>query len=214
MISHLKLDPSLPKSVIAIGYGNTLRSDDGAGQKVVEIVDLWKLPQVRSLCVHQLTPELAAPIAEVELAIFVDVYPAIEQTEIEADRSLRVIQIYPFSDREKVPEINTHQADPQTLLQLANLAYGHAPIAWWILIPALNFEFGEEFSLLTQLGIDQALHQIKQIIGSFYLITINHTPIIGARSLAVPTSFSISKCVVAARHSAYQQYAQSRFWFA
>jgi len=57
---------------LLIGYGNTLRSDDGAGQKIANIVSEWNLPQWRSLSVHQLTPELALDIAQADLVIFVD----------------------------------------------------------------------------------------------------------------------------------------------
>ncbi len=42
--------------VLVIGYGNTLRSDDGAGKRVAELVAEWQLLNVRSLLVHQLTP--------------------------------------------------------------------------------------------------------------------------------------------------------------
>jgi hydrogenase maturation protease len=61
--------------VVVIGYGNTLRSDDGAGQQVATLVEDWQLPQVRSLAVHQLTPELAAELATAQMVIFVDAYP-------------------------------------------------------------------------------------------------------------------------------------------
>jgi hypothetical protein len=59
-------------TVLVIGYGNTLRGDDGVGYQVAETVAEWQLPQVRSIAVHQLLPELAADIAEVDLVIFVD----------------------------------------------------------------------------------------------------------------------------------------------
>ncbi len=36
--------------------------------------------------------------------------------------------------------------------------------AWWILIPAVNFEFWEQFSPQTAQGITDAVAQIQQII--------------------------------------------------
>ena len=60
------------KTILVIGYGNDLRSDDAVGQKVANAIAAWKLPQVTSLCVHQLTPELASFLATAELAIFID----------------------------------------------------------------------------------------------------------------------------------------------
>jgi len=65
---------------LLIGYRNSLRSDDGVGQKVATIVEDWEVPELRSLFVHQLTPELVTDIAQVELVIFVD---AAIQQEVE-----------------------------------------------------------------------------------------------------------------------------------
>lgn len=156
--------PPHQEQVIVIGYGNTLRSDDGAGQKVAEILASWHLPQVKSISVHQLTPELSALIAAAELAIFIDVYPA-EQSELAADNNIRVISIDPTTSRQHPtsPEAG-HIATPDRLLYLADLVYGKTPSAWWILLPAWNFEFGEHLSPLTTAGIEQALHHITHLI--------------------------------------------------
>jgi Ni,Fe-hydrogenase maturation factor len=55
-----------------IGYGNTLRTDDGVGPYVATAVASWGLPGVVSVGVHQLTPELSELLASAELAVFVD----------------------------------------------------------------------------------------------------------------------------------------------
>lgn len=159
--------------VIVIGYGNTLRSDDGAGQKVAEIIDSWQLPEVRSIAVHQLTPELADILATAELAIFVDVY-RVEQSELAIDNNdIRVIAIastvtgkeHFLKNQDCTARIGSgHVADPDGLLYLTELVYNRAPAAWWMLIPARNFEFGEELSPLTSLGITKALQHIYQLV--------------------------------------------------
>ena len=164
--------------ILIIGYGNTLRSDDGAGQRVAELVAEWKLPNMRSLPVHQLTPELAEPISQAELVIFVDAYPAT------SEQSLQVHQLcdyppYPPSNQKRsifwLPPFQGgregekkgglgHTGDPRSLLALSQFVYNNVPPAWWILIPAVNFEFGENFSSQTTQGITDALSQIQQII--------------------------------------------------
>jgi hydrogenase maturation protease len=58
---------------LVIGYGNPLRGDDGlgwdiAGRLAATIPD----KAIAIMAVHQLTPELAEPISEVEMVIFVD----------------------------------------------------------------------------------------------------------------------------------------------
>jgi Ni,Fe-hydrogenase maturation factor len=59
--------------VLVIGYGNTLRRDDGVGVRVAEAVAADpRFAHVRVLAVHQLTPELALDIGSASLVIFVD----------------------------------------------------------------------------------------------------------------------------------------------
>jgi Ni,Fe-hydrogenase maturation factor len=53
------------KATIVIGYGNELLSDDAIGPRVANLINLWHLSHVQSLAVHQLTPELAANLANV-----------------------------------------------------------------------------------------------------------------------------------------------------
>ena len=60
------------RPAVVIGYGNTLRNDDAVGPRAATIVQGWGLPGVTALAVHQLTPELAEPIAAARLAVFVD----------------------------------------------------------------------------------------------------------------------------------------------
>lgn len=55
---------------LVIGYENSLRSDDGIDIEVARIITSWHLSDVRSLALHQLTLELAAELARVDLAVF------------------------------------------------------------------------------------------------------------------------------------------------
>ncbi|WP_243147377.1 hypothetical protein [Scytonema sp. UIC 10036] len=66
---------------LIIGYGNNLRSDDAVGQRVSDAIATWKLPDVRSLSVCQLTPELTNILATVDVAVFVDTYPICKERE-------------------------------------------------------------------------------------------------------------------------------------
>lgn len=141
---------------LIIGYGNTLRRDDGAGQKVAEQVNDWQLDNVRSLALHQLTPEVAAAIAEAETVIFVD---AISPTE-QPITQIQLIQL----QAEETASHWAHFQDPRSLLLLTQKVYGTVPPSWWILIPAINFEFGEQLSTITEQGIVAALAQIKELI--------------------------------------------------
>ena len=57
---------------MVIGYGNTLRGDDGVGPRVAEAVAALALPGVRTLVCAQLSPEHADPVAQARTVIFVD----------------------------------------------------------------------------------------------------------------------------------------------
>ena len=141
---------------LVIGYGNTLRSDDGAGQIVAEKIAEWKLPQVQSLAVHQLTPELAINIAQANVVIFIDAVAA----NSENPTLYQIKEIYPGDDNISCG----HSFNPSSLLSYIQIIYSKGIKAYWVLIPAVNFDFGEEFSSLTQQGIDTALKQVKKLI--------------------------------------------------
>ena len=146
------------KSVLIVGYGNPLRSDDGAGPKVAEMIAQQGREDVRSLAVHQLTPELAEEIVEAGTAIFVDGISSNSTT----------ISIQPL---QPVPRgVNfSHLGNPRSLLSLTQILYGQIPPAWWILIPGINFEFGEQLSPITERLVLDACREIEQIIDSYQL---------------------------------------------
>ena len=141
---------------LVIGYGNTLRSDDGAGQKVAEKIAQWELPEVRSLAVHQLTPELAEDISQADAVIFIDAVATNSENSI----SVQIRQLQVADDDTSLG----HSCNPRSLLSVTQVLYGKVIKAYWVLIPAVNFDFSEELSSLTQRGIDIALNQVKQII--------------------------------------------------
>jgi hydrogenase maturation protease len=136
---------------IAIGYGNELRSDDGIGQRVAKA-----LPpsQIRSLAVHQLTPELAEPLAQNKFAIFIDACLISEST---------TVQVQPISPASTYL-IAGHIADPPSLLAFTQAVYNCCPSAWWIKVPGVNFELGYSLSPIAETGVAIALEKIREIL--------------------------------------------------
>jgi hydrogenase maturation protease len=127
---------------LVIGYGNTLRGDDGVGPLVAEQVDTWSLRNVRSFSVHQLTPELAADIAQAEVVYFVDACMGRSQTSIEP---IELVEVTSRLD---------HFWSPSVLLHLAKTLYDADPVAYRILIPAIQFDYSERLSAIASDGID------------------------------------------------------------
>jgi hydrogenase maturation protease len=141
-----------PVAVLVIGYGNTLRRDDGVGPKVAEAVAALALPGVRALACPLLTPELAEAVSQADVVVFVD-------AAVDAPREVQRRKLAPAESS----QVMAHAARPATLLALARDVYGHAPEAWWLTIPVEELGVGEELSPLAQSGFEIALREIKQL---------------------------------------------------
>lgn len=153
-------------SYLIIGYGNTIRGDDGAGYQIAEAVAQWNFDRVRSLAVHQLTPDLAEAIAQAKTVIFVDAVATLSEVKIE---QLRPNYAASFTG---------HYADPRSILALTCTLYKAIPTAYQILIPAVNFSFDETLSPVTIKNVDLALVKIKQLVSqqsSRRMITYDRT---------------------------------------
>ncbi len=139
-------------TLLIIGYGNTLRSDDGVGVKVAEAVDKLQLPGVRTLTCDLLTPEMAEPVAAAEAVVFVD-------AAVDAPREVQLRPLVPADST----QLMAHAADPRTLLALARDVFGHAPPAWWLTIPAENIGIGEQLSPMAESGFTVAVEKLKAL---------------------------------------------------
>jgi len=139
-------------TLLVIGYGNTLRSDDAAGPLVADRISALGLSGVQVITCQELTPDLAAEITEAVTVVFVDAT---------ADAAREVVL------RKLAPDLNcpvsTHATDPRALLALAQELYGHAPTAWLLKVPAANFDHGEELSEVTRRGIEAAVDKIRTL---------------------------------------------------
>lgn len=148
--------PTLPPSsgLLVIGYGNPLRCDDGVGPKVAEAVEELHLPDVHTLVCQQLSPEHAEPIARARMVIFVD-------AAVDAPKEVQLRKLEP----NETSQLMAHAADPRTMLALARDVFGHCPQAWWLTIPAVKLDFGEELSPVARRGYEVALEQIQSLAG-------------------------------------------------
>jgi hydrogenase maturation protease len=142
------------EQILVIGYGNTLRSDDGIGQIVAREVEGWNLPQVQCIYVHQLTPELAEKIALSETVIFVD-----------ASIETQQVTLTPIQNTENSQNW-THHLTPASLIYLTEFLYQTKPQAYLIHIPIENLNFGEEISNLVEKRKKEVLAIISNIINT------------------------------------------------
>lgn len=130
-------------SPLVIGIGNPLRGDDGIGALLAD--------QVGGRSVQQLTPELAAELAELEAVLFIDAWLA------PAGAAARLTQISPA-----VGAVGSHRLEPAQLLAISQALYGRAPQAHLLRVPAYGFDHGTALSAELQAALPAAralLHQ-------------------------------------------------------
>ncbi|MGO4879722.1 MAG: hydrogenase maturation protease [Bryobacteraceae bacterium] len=135
----------LASGTLVIGYGNTLRGDDGAGFYVAERLGAG------AIACQQLTPELAEPIARTERVIFVDAHAGVPAGRI------TVQQLKPHESAAM------HRFDPETLLAWSQQLYGRAPEAILIGIGGESFELGQGLSPAARQAMREAVRAIRRV---------------------------------------------------
>jgi len=124
------IDRSRP---LIIGYGNPLREDDGIGWRAAELLEAQLPPAAAEIVqCHQLTPELAAKLAETSVVIFLDASVDLAPGEI-ACSPVRAEHGAAWS----------HQLSPGQLLSFARELNGGAPRAFLISAGVLRMNLGE-----------------------------------------------------------------------
>ncbi|MBD3165450.1 hydrogenase maturation protease [bacterium] len=145
---------------LIIGYGNTLRGDDGVGRIVAETLQqrLADREHVQVLSVHQLTPELAADLAEAGRVLFIDASSEGEPGDI---RLLPLPAPDPSDATPGRPLGMGHSLSPLDLLSLSLSLYGQEPRADLLTVSAREFGHEEILSgavrAVLQIIIQQAI---------------------------------------------------------
>jgi hydrogenase maturation protease len=143
-------------TVLVVGYGNTLRGDDGLGPRVATVIADRNLRNVRTLSLAQLTPELAEPLAHAQAAIFIDSVIDCGQAGVTISSIAAVETDAPM----------THQCDPRTLLALAHALYRRAPAAWLVTVAGEDFGLGETPSEVGTRNLREAVNDVAVLIRS------------------------------------------------
>ena len=139
---------------LVIGYGNDLRSDDGAGRVVADRIATLDLPGVSTRSLSQLTPELALEISGVSRVVFVDA-----STEVTATTLTPVV---PAAAEESGW---SHFTTPETLLAMTATVGPVPQSAHTVAIPVANLSLGMELSPICAAGVDEAVALISELIG-------------------------------------------------
>ena len=150
-------------SRLVIGIGNPLRGDDGVGALLAEQAAVLTAAEtggpvaVRS--VQQLTPELAAELAQLEAVLFIDAWPA------PAGAVPQLIDVSPAGRSgacHQAGASGSHRLEPAALLAVSQALYGRAPAAQLLLVPAFAFEHGTALSAELKAALPQARALLRQ----------------------------------------------------
>jgi len=123
------------KKALVIGYGNTLRSDDGVGVCIANNIASLDLPGVEVRTCHQLGFELVEDLVSFDHVIFVDAAIAGDAT------SCRLI--VPTEVR---PLVSEHNVTPEALQVMASELFGAKTDMHVFSVRGEMFEFGWEIS--------------------------------------------------------------------
>lgn len=123
---------------------------------VAETVEALQWSSVRTLVCHQLSPEHAEPISQMQKVVFVDAV-------VDAPQEVQLRSLEPGASS----QLMAHAADPRTMLALARDVFGHCPEAWWLTIPAVKLDFGHDLSPVAQRNLEIGVQKIKTLLRSW-----------------------------------------------
>jgi hydrogenase maturation protease len=143
-------------AIVVIGFGNTLRQDDGFGPAVVErLGDRFDDARVECITRGTLTPELAATLSEASHVFFVDACAELA----EGVSQKRAIGPDSAADVSLV-----HFLSPQALLVWTERVYQKRPKAELWLMGVEQTGLSEELTPLIAGQVDGFVHELEQAI--------------------------------------------------
>jgi hydrogenase maturation protease len=137
---------------LLVAIGNTLRRDDGAAHRVLELLELPA--GVESISCHQLTPEMSEEIAAADTVVFID-----------ADVNPGPAQLEPLEPGAGLNPLGGHFLQPQELLAIAQRLFAFRGEAWLCHVPGVDFGDGEGLSPMAEANARAAAQLIRQQIG-------------------------------------------------
>ncbi len=141
------------KKTLIIGFGNTLRGDDGAGVLAAELISK-RHPEADCMTVQELHPEIAEIMAEYGSVIFFDA--ATDTNDVQMTR-LHPTYLQKFE--------NTHSYSPQALVNVCQALYESVPSRTYLIhIPAYDFSFSEYLSLETHKKTTESVEIVNELM--------------------------------------------------
>jgi len=146
--------------VLVIGYGNTLRSDDGVGPAVA--ARLAADPRMAGADIraeHQLTPELAVDVSKAALLVLIDA----GADEAPGEVSVRRLGVGDGVATDPGAAM-THHVDPAGIVGLARELWGAAPPVVMVSVGPESLEVGESLSEVVERAAARAAEVVVSIV--------------------------------------------------
>jgi hydrogenase maturation protease len=146
---------------LIVGYGNSLRSDDGFGWRAAQkLADCFDKSNVEVLAQHQLTPELSETASHFQLVVFIDAAADLPPGELRCER------IAQDGSRGQADASSfSHFLTPASLLVLTAELYAKFPDAYYISVGAESFAEGESLSPAVQAAFEPLLAHVRSLLG-------------------------------------------------
>lgn len=142
-------------SVLIIGFGNSLRTDDGVGRHIAEeLTRAIDSAAVQIISCATLTPDLAEPISRAGTVIFID---AARHGQTGKAKWQRILP-------EPGDGIYSHRISPGALLALARDLYSATPEAILLTIPGESFAFGHSLSPAVAACVPDVIALVQQLV--------------------------------------------------
>jgi hydrogenase maturation protease len=139
--------------IVVLGYGNTLRGDDGVGHEVVRRLGQRAIPGVEACSPQQLLPEHALLLAGAKAAIFVDA---------RVDSGGEPVQIHEL--RPGAEPWGTHLGGPANLLALVVRLHRDCPRSWLVTVAGQSFGLGEMLTAKAAENVVRAVESVERLI--------------------------------------------------
>lgn len=139
-----------------VGYGNSLRSDDGLGRYAVErLAGDPRLLGATVLWRHQLTPELAHDIGQASLVVLIDV--SVEQEP-------GAIAVRRLAASSSAGSAWSHHVDPESLVALARELWNASPDVFVVSVGAGSLDVGERLSPAVEAALPQLVETVVGLV--------------------------------------------------
>lgn len=143
--------------ILVIGYGNTIRGDDGAGVWAAELLRLRAPKDVEVVVHHGLDPELVDRLKDPHTVFFID-----------ASTSVSEVTVSPIiATKQDRMQLRPHFSSPSHLLALCQALHGRIPDRCYaVQIPATDFTLRESLTEQTQRFAELAVDRILELVHS------------------------------------------------